>query len=284
MSRALSSFRSSNVAGRIDRFLGTRPNPNLTDTVSNTVDTPPPGPRPVDPDDVFELGEFGKEETQEAADMQADSQPAEAGAVPSELELLRAENAELRETLLKLEEVMNENAVTVQLWEDQLKEHEKMLAEKTEIIRELHEKNLELQTRPAPATPHEAELLAMSEELEAEKIQLKQDEESLMKQMRDMELQMSRERAELARQRNEMQRLNSDIRHELELAERDTALRDRLQPLQRRHQDMLTRRGGEPTGRETPVPRAVTPAASATPAVATEPVRNTSGLFKRLFG
>ena len=53
-----------------------------------------------------------------------------------------------------------------------------------------------------------------------------------------MEIQMSRERAELARQRNELQRLHHEIRHELEVAARETTLRDRLQPFQRRHQEL----------------------------------------------
>ena len=288
MAGALTRLRANNPAGRIDRFLGPKPTPSLTDTVSATTNTPPPSPRPADPDDVFDLGEYGGEGGGAAVDTQPGEQ--QAGAEPefSELELLRAENAELRETLTKLEEVTAENAVTIQLWEEQLKEHEKLLEEKSGVIRDLHQQNLELKTRPAPATPHEAELLAMSEELETERNQLREDEGALMKQMRDMELQMSRERAELARQRNDVQRLHSEIKHELELAERENALRDRLLPLQRRHQDILTRRSGEPPpSKNTPAPKPIisAPAASSTGATPTpEGGRVTSGLFRRLFG
>ena len=100
-----------------------------------------------------------------------------------------------------------------------------------------------------------------------------------MKQMREMEVQMSRERAEIARQRNEIQRLHSEIRHELELATRDATLRERLLPLQRRHQEMMHRKGGQPTARDQAAPDQV----AAAPAAAEAP-RKDSGLIRRLFG
>ena len=100
--------------------------------------------------------------------------------------------------------------------------------------------------RPSGPPPREEELMMLSEELERERRQLKEDEEALMEQMREMEVQMARERAELARQRNELQRLQTDLRHELEMAARDGTLRERLAPMQRRHQDISTRRGAAP--------------------------------------
>jgi hypothetical protein len=193
-----------------------------------------------------------------------------------ELDLL-SENARLRASVkeleLSIEEAAQQNATVT----GQIKEYEGLLEEKAEMIRELHRKMKEQQERPAAATPREEELLALSEELEHERQQLKEDEETLMQQMRDMEVQMSRERAEMARQRNELVRLQNEIRHELELASRDGTLRERLAPLQRRHQELINRRGGAP---------AAGPAAAPAVPVASEPVqaaRKDTGLFRRLF-
>src|SRR5207244_8585138 len=114
------------------------------------------------------------------------------------LEHARPERPQFDE--VELERVVTENA---QL-RATVKEYENLLDEKSEVIRELHQRIQELQDRPAGETPREEELLALSEELDCERRQLKDDEEALMKQMRDMEVQMSRERAEFARQRNEL--------------------------------------------------------------------------------
>jgi hypothetical protein len=159
---------------------------------------------------------------------------------------------------------------------DQQAEFERILEEKSGLIRELHLKVQELEQRPARpvATPREEELMALSEELERERQQLKEDEDALMEQMGQMEVQMSRERAELARQRTELQRLQGEIRHELELAARDAALRERLAPLQRRHQEMTRGRG--PAAPEAPAPAEAAPADTARP--------GGSGIFRRLFG
>jgi hypothetical protein len=69
----------------------------------------------------------------------------------------------------------------------------------------------------------------------------------MMTQMREMEVLMAKERAELARQRNELQRLHSEIRHEIEVAQRDGLLNERLKTLQRKHQEVSNRKGGAPT-------------------------------------
>jgi hypothetical protein len=214
-----------------------------------------------------------------------------------EIEQLRGENVLLRDTVSELEKLLEEKLQAEEGWSQLQKEHEALLEEKSEVIRELH---LKLQERLAPAiapsaappsavpreptaAPREEELLALSEELENERRQLKEDEEALMAQMREMEVQMSRERAELARQRNDLQRLHSEIRHELELATRHGALRERLLPLQRRHQEMLhpeqPREGPSPTAAGT----AVVPAHEG-PSLSDAPPRDGSGLFRRLFG
>jgi len=160
-------------------------------------------------------------------------------------------------------------------------EFERILEEKSELIRNLHLKVQELQDRPAAptCTPREEDLMALSEELERERQQLKEDEAALMEQMGQMEVQMSRERAELARQRTELQRLQGEIRLELELAARDAALRERLAPLQRRQQEISARRSPGAT----PVPPAPTIPASTAPANAV-PLGGSNGLLRRIFG
>src|SRR5262249_40006861 len=199
-----------------------------------------------------------------------------------DLEELRAENAELRTSIVELQQLVEDNAQQAeQTWAERQREFESLLEEKSEVIRNLHRKLQEHgDHRPNGPAPREEELLALSEELERERRQLKEDEEALMQQMRDMEVQMSRERAELARQRNELQRLQTEIRHELELAARDSTLRERLAPLQRRAQEAINRRGAAP-GNSGPTQQMPNPQA-----IPVEGTRKTqeSGVFRRLFG
>ena len=188
-----------------------------------------------------------------------------------------------------MEQALQASAGGQEDWEARTREYEALLEEKSELIRTLHRKvqALELTTReeevkeekrPTGPLPREEELMMLSEELERERRQLKEDEEALMEQMREMEVQMARERADMARQRTEVQRLQNDLRHELELAARDATLRERLAPLQRRHQDISTRRGAAPgsaQGQAAPQqPSSVPPPEK----------RKSNGLFGRLFG
>jgi paraquat-inducible protein B len=209
-----------------------------------------------------------------------------------ELIVLRDENSQLRglvsELQNHLENLTGPNSPDAALAE-QHKELEALLEEKTEVIRTLHVKvkeiEEELAKKPVPktATPHEEELMRMHDQLERERRQLQEDEESMMQQMREMEIQMARERAEIARQRNEMQRLHAEIRHELELAARDASLRERLAPLQRRHQDVMTRRGSSPAPGAGPAPAAPAAPVHVPPPAAEEPPKKDSGLLRRLF-
>jgi len=162
----------------------------------------------------------------------------------AEMEHLRLENAELRQNLENAQSQGNQAAL------DRQKEYEGLLEEKSELIRNLHLKiqELEAQKQPAPQTPKEEELLALSEELERERCQLHQerreieeerrqlreDEESMTKQMRDMEVQMARERADFARQRSELNRVSEEIRREMENIERNGLLNQRLGQLRQR--------------------------------------------------
>ncbi|MCI0458272.1 MAG: hypothetical protein L0Z62_15010 [Gemmataceae bacterium] len=202
-----------------------------------------------------------------------------------ELTRLRAENADLRRRVGELEQ--HWRPVSGAEWEEQQKEFEALLEEKSEVIRDLHHKIAELReavtaSRPAPAAASEPidpnveqDILRLRRELEEQRIQLKQDEEALEQQMKQMELVMARERAELARQRVELQRLHNDLRHEMEQAARDTGLRERLMPLQRRQQDVTGRRAVA-TMTDISIPEDE-------PSL-TEPKRQNSGVLRKLFG
>jgi hypothetical protein len=207
----------------------------------------------------------------------------------AELEQLRRENAELRRRVDALETALLERPESEEDWVERQKEYEALLEEKSEVIRGLHQKIQELreasaasaasfapaasaEPREQPIDPaaHE-DFLLMKRRLEEDRAQLEQDEEALEAQMRQMEMAMAKERAEMARQRSELQRLHNELRHEMELASRDAALRERLMPLQRRQQEVAGRKGGAPEAGANPPPE---------PA----PKKNSSGIFRRLFG
>jgi DNA repair exonuclease SbcCD ATPase subunit len=194
-------------------------------------------------------------------------------------EMVLRENAQLREKLSELEQLVAKNSQEMEKALAQQKaEYETLLEEKSEMIRNLHRKVQEQQARPQAGTnaPREEELLALSEELERERQILKEDEAALMAQMGQMEVQMSRERAEIARQRNELQRLQNEIRRELELAPRDASLRERLEPLKRIQQEISQRSGSGSEVKPQSPPEAPPPEAPKS--------RKESGLFRRLFG
>ncbi len=191
-----------------------------------------------------------------------------AGDLGTELERLRAENAQLRGNLAELEELIDDEGKS-QAWAEQQREYEALLEEKSEVIRDLHHKIQELRDQPERPTrpaddddqpPSEEALRELMAELEQQRQQLAEDEESLMTQMRQMEMSMARERAELARQRAELQRMHNELKHEVEQAARNGALREQLQHLQRRQPEAPSR-PSEPT-----------------------PAPKNSGVLRRLFG
>jgi chromosome segregation ATPase len=208
----------------------------------------------------------------------------------AEVELLRAENAQLRALCQELEQALQEAAQQIRPdLEQQVREYEAVLEEKSGLIGQLHQQVQEAQAALEAAEanagqgassgaqhqgklPSEAELLGLSEQLERERRQLQEDEQALMDQMREMEVSMARERAELARQRNDMQRLQSEVRHELERLERDGGIQSKIEELRSKLQDVTTRRGAPP--------------ASANKSTSTTPPTSPSrkeGLMGRLF-
>jgi chromosome segregation ATPase len=189
-----------------------------------------------------------------------------AGQDSAALDSLRRENAELQRRIEELEQLLVATATSEDNWPDRQKEYEALLEEKSEVIRGLHLKLQEVQegARRAPdePVPKEEELRQLKQELEEHKRQLQEDEESLMAQMREMELALSKDRAELARQRQEVQRLQSELNREIEVAGRDSGLRERLASIRRTHE----------------------PAKNGGAADAGKAAKQGSGLFRRLFG
>jgi hypothetical protein len=209
---------------------------------------------------------------------------------PPDLERLVAENAELRQRVEELEQLLTSASAN---WDEdgfaeRQREYESLLEEKSEVIRALHQKIQELQEAPggnaapsAAAAPPQ-DLMQLKEQLEDERRQLQEDEEAMMKQMQQMELAMSRERADLARQRAEVQRLHADLNHELEQAARDPGLRERLMALQRRQQDIASRKPGASAP---PAPAAAPEKAPTPPAQeAPTPTKSSGSLLRRFFG
>lgn len=181
--------------------------------------------------------------------------------------ILRRENAELRARIEELEQLLASRD-SEEAWAERLQEYEALLDEKSEVIRSLHLKLQEVQEgnrrSPDEPIPKEEQLIQLKQELEEQQRQLHDDEESVMGQMRQMEMALSKDRAELARQRQEVQRLQADLNREVEQSSRDPNLRERLNSLRR--------------GQESPPQE---PAAVAAPA---EGPKQSSGLFRRLFG
>ncbi len=177
------------------------------------------------------------------------------GAGSADVAALEAKNAELQSIVDELSQELEAlQGRSESLFADRQKEYDSLIDEKNEMIRQLHMRVQELeQIASKPPTPKEEELIAMSEELERERCQLQQDRKKVdeeMQQLRDdsdvmnqemrqMEVQMARERADLARQRAELQRLSEEVRHELERAEKDHGLSDRLKQLSQRHKDAV---------------------------------------------
>ncbi|MCS6977628.1 MAG: hypothetical protein NZM31_11565 [Gemmatales bacterium] len=159
---------------------------------------------------------------------------------------LRQENERLKQSLEQARARLEKAEQTIGQMQAREADYERLLEEKTDLIRQLHQELQEAgRRRPEGSTiPNEEELIALHQELEREREQLKQDEEALMAQVREMEIQMSRERADLARQKNELMRLQNELKHQLELASRDAQLRERLGPLFRLQEELQRRRGG----------------------------------------
>jgi len=212
--------------------------------------------------------------------------------VHGEIEQLREENEKLRRRARDAEQLLEQIAGSGDDWTEKQKEYETLLDEKSEVIRSLHIRLRDLQEgavagaglRSAGArAADDDEVARLKEQLLEQSRQLKEDEQELMQQMRQMEMAMSRDRAELARQRSEMQRMQAELAHEIEMASRDPALREKLLSLQRRQQETVARKGtsaavkGAGAQQSVPRPEPVEP-----PTATADPRK--SGFLGRLFG
>lgn len=187
-----------------------------------------------------------------------------------ELPRLRKENEELRARVEQLERMLREPPTNGDAWVQRQNEYEKLLDEKSDLIRSLH-----LKTQQSPqGSSGQAPAAAASDEggqqqrndLQAQREQLDEDEASLMQQIRSMEMALAKDRAELARQRTELQRQQADFAREVEIASRDPQLQERLAILRPRQHENL-RKVNDPSGAMTP-----------------KPASQSSGLIRRLFG
>jgi hypothetical protein len=233
-----------------------------------------------------------------AAGVESAAAPAPAEPAAGDLGVLVLENDRLRGRNEELKRRLKEVEAGGLSWEAQQKEYEALLEEKSEVIRSLHVQVQQLHEQveaagretnvidPAPqgAGPDSQAVLA---DLERQRRQLRDDEEAVEEQMRQMELGLSRERVEIARQRAELQRLQLDLKHELEVAAREETLRERLAPLQRRHQDIVNGRGAAaPPPRPKSAPQLSRPGTM--PQLNAEPepaeAKKSTSIVRRLFG
>jgi len=195
--------------------------------------------------------------------------------VEEELSRLRQENSELRAKVEQFERRARSGPPTEDAWAERQIEYEKLLDEKSEVIRTLHLQVQELRittaTAAAPEEIRDAVVERQRKELEAQRRQLDEDEANMMEQMRGMELALAKDRADLARQRGDVQRQQADHARDVEMAGRDPQLRDRLANLQRRQTDTV-RKPVDGAGVQLPPP----------PTAAT--AKQSSGLIRRLFG
>lgn len=216
------------------------------------------------------------------------------GGLEMELTMLREENQQLRAALEAVPSPNRAGAALEDTWDERVQEYERLLEDKSELIR-----NLNLQVQELKLQIHELEhggsgsssagianlerqeLMRMKEEIDEARRQIEEDEQALLEQARQMELAMSKDRAELARQRNELQRFYNDLNREIEMASRDPMLRDRLANLQRRQQDVAN---GQLPKRPTTMQAIPHPSAAPEPPPTAEPSQKSNGLFKRFFG
>lgn len=210
--------------------------------------------------------------------------------VEEELTRLRQENGNLRTRLDQLERKTRTGPPTEDAWAERQTEYEKLLDEKSEIIRTLHlqvqEQRAATSTGAAAVVVHDAEVERQRQELEEQRRQLAEDEANMMQQMRAMELALAKDRADLARQRTELQRQQADFTREVEMASRDPQLRERLAALARRQLEnrQADNRQADNRHLENTVRKPIAGGVIELPPAPVPPAKQSSGLIRRLFG
>jgi predicted nucleic acid-binding Zn-ribbon protein len=135
------------------------------------------------------------------------------------------------------------------------------LQEKDALIEELRASRVEAPVASLAGVSdrdYEAELTEYRRELEADRQRLNDEIQQLRARnteldeaAREAELQLSRERAQLARERVQLDRMREEIRQELERAERDAGVRERLVAVDRLKGEMAER--NRPSGNGTAI-------------------------------
>jgi chromosome segregation ATPase len=155
------------------------------------------------------------------------------------------ENLALRARVEELErQLASAQRRAEQGWAERQQEYESLLEEKSQVIRGLHQKLVEIRDSSARAEQAKAvdamdpveneDLARLKRELDEQRRQMEEDEESMMAQLRQLEMALAKDRADLARQRNELERLRNEFAMELEASQRGSELRERLGAIQRR--------------------------------------------------
>lgn len=152
--------------------------------------------------------------------------------------------AKLKEALSTQKQLLEQARNRIrQLEEEALKvikrdeDHEMMLEEKSEALRELQEKLAVYESKQSSGISEE-ELVTLHQELERERVTLEEDRQAMENQFRQLELNMARERAEIARERNELSRTKSDLKHKLDALEKNN-MRD-MSPVRRMREELLS--------------------------------------------
>ncbi len=182
----------------------------------------------------------------------------------AELSALRTENAQLHHLLAERDrervEAAERAASNAPATEEARAETDllrQLLHEKDALLEELRQQ-VQQQPAPKPITDidsYEAELNEFRRQLEGDRKKLNEEIEQLRTRnveldeaTREMELELSRERAELARERQRLDRLREDARLELERAQRDAGVRERLAPIQKLREELTSGGQAGPAG------------------------------------
>lgn len=187
------------------------------------------------------------------------------GASPT-LAQLTTENQTLRNTIDGLRRQLDAASSADQHpFDRREREFEDMLDAKSDTIRSLHAKLRGLESAATAARKElappgqndfdrdvlgdelaeECTLLeAQRTQLEDERHHLREEEEQLMGRMKDMEKQMSKERADMVRQRNELNELHRAVLGDMQLAQQQGVVTNRVGSWQQQlHEVAETRKG-----------------------------------------
>ncbi len=186
---------------------------------------------------------------------------ADHGQAEAELAVLRMGNDCLRQMLAERDEQLSQAQQKPAPAPRQEEKSRAILTEIEELRRQLQERDSQIadlrvqrNTRNGEspddldAADYEAELNQFRRQIEADRQALNSEIQHLQARnaelndaAREAELELSRERAQLARERMQLDRLREEIRQELDRAQREAGVRERLAPLQRLKEEVAER-------------------------------------------